>query len=335
MELRELAYLVALADELTFTRAAARCHISQQAFSRAIARLERRLGVTLVLRGARRCRLTAEGERVVASARGMLAAADDLLADLREDVDPATRLRVGVLLDGLGAATVPLLRDFRVAHPTVAVAVRRLHADAIVAALLDGSIDVAILHGPVTDERLEVLPLFTEPRVAAVSAAGTLADAPVLTAADLLPRPARVRRPDVPADWEGFFTLVPERDGEQPDRCGDPTRSLEELLYAIGLEDLFLTMPAHLAATYPGELYGVRYVPLPGLAPVTFGLAYRRPPGPAVRSLGRLARRSLRRPREALRLPGPELAGDVDVGAVAGVALGVPAAGLRTGLDGA
>jgi hypothetical protein len=81
--------------------------------------------------------------------------------------------------------------------------------------------------------------------------------------------PRRVRE-----DWEGFFTLVLERNGEQPDRFGDPTANLEELLYSIGIDDLFLTMPAHLAGTYPGHLFGIRYPPVPDLAPVTFGIAH-------------------------------------------------------------
>jgi DNA-binding transcriptional LysR family regulator len=281
VELRELGYLVALADECNFTRAAARCHISQQAFSRAIALLERRVGVRLAHRRPRGCTLTDDGERLVAAARPLLADADDLVGRLRDRHTPG-RLRVGIMLDGLGAMTAPLLRDFRAAHPRAVLHVRRLDADRIVAALLDGSID---------DERIDVLPLFSEPRVAAVSAAGELSDAPELAAADLLTRPARTRRPEVRADWEGFFTLVPERDGEQPDRRGDPTGSLEELLYAIGLDDLFLTMPAHLARTYPGELFGVRYVPLPDVAPVPFGVATRRPPGALVEAFRMLARR--------------------------------------------
>ncbi len=291
LELRELRYLVALADESNFTRAAARCHVTQQALSRAIALLERRLGAQLVERRARGCTLTPAGSQLAASSRALLADADALVATLR-DATPPGRLRVGLMLDGLGAATAPLLREFRTAHPDVPLSVRRLGADRIVDALLDGTVDVALLHGPVDDDRIEVLPLFTEPRVAAVSAAGRLADAPALTAADLLTMPARTRRPDVRADWEGFFTLVTEREGEQPERLGDPTGSLEELLFTIGLDDLFLTMPAHLRHTYPGHLFGVQYVPVPDLAPVVFGVAHRRPTTPEVDAFRAIARRA-------------------------------------------
>jgi DNA-binding transcriptional LysR family regulator len=279
MELRELRYLLAVAEELNFTRAAARCHISQQALSRAIALLERRLGQQLLYRRPRGCALTAEGARLVGAARPLLAEADALLVRARTAVEtpPTGVLRVGLMLDGLGVLTLPVLRAFSAAYPDVAVRVARMHADRVVDAVLDGSVDVALLHGPVPDEQIEVHVLFTEPRIAAVSAASELADAPVLSAADLVGQPARARRPRVREDWEGFFTLVPERAGEQPDRFGEPAGSLEELLYSIGLDQLFLTMPAHLRGTYPEELFGVRYRPVPDLPPVEFGVAYRRP----------------------------------------------------------
>lgn len=97
------------------------------------------------------------------AARSLLAAADELVAELRGIAPREDRLRIGVMLDGLGSATAPLLRDFRVAHPDVALDVRRLHADRIISTLLDGTIDAAFMHGPVLDERLEMRPLFTEP----------------------------------------------------------------------------------------------------------------------------------------------------------------------------
>jgi DNA-binding transcriptional LysR family regulator len=290
VELQELRYVLALAEELNFTRAAARCHVSQQALSRAIARVERRLGEPIAVRRPRGCVLTRAGERLAARARPLVAEADAMVATVREaGTGAADQLRVGIMLDGAGAATVPMLRAFRAAFPQVAVHVRRLHADRVVDGVIDGSVDVALLHGPVDDPRVAVVPLFTEPRIAAVSLASPHADAPQLTAADLVTEPARTRRPGVRADWEGFFTLVPQRDGEQPDRFGEPTACLEELLYAIGLDQVFLTMPAHLRHTYPAVLYGVRYVPVPDLPPVTFGIAHRRPATPVVAAFTALA----------------------------------------------
>lgn len=293
MELRELRYVLALAEERNFTRAAARCHVSQQALSRAIALVERRLGTPLVHRRQRGCTLTVAGERLVARARPLVAEADALLAGVRAVDTPTGVLRIGLMLDGAGAATVPMITAFRRTHPHVPVHVTRMHADRVVDAVLDGAIDAALMHGPVRDDRIAVTPLFTEERIAAVSADSPLADAPVLRAADLIDQPARTRRPRVREEWEGFFTLVPERDGEQPPRVGDPAGSLEELLYAVGLEQLFLTMPAHLRLTYPEQIYGIRYVPVPDLPPVTFALASRQEAPPLVEALRDAAQRTI------------------------------------------
>lgn len=289
MELQQLRYLVALAEERNFTRAAARCWISQQAFSKAIAQLERRVGVTLVERRARGCSLTPAGERVVAAARAVLLRADHVA---RAADEPPTDglLRVGLLLDGLGAQTAPLLAAFRAAMPAVELAVQRIQPHELSGALAGGTVDVALIHGPVADDRLRVVPLFTEPRAAVLSRADDRADATTLAADDLLTLPARARRPGIDPIWEGFFTLTGERNGAEPERRGTPAGSLEELLWHISLDRLFLTVPRHLAGTYPGEAFGVIYVDVPDLPAVAFSVCHRRGDDrPAVRQLVALA----------------------------------------------
>jgi DNA-binding transcriptional LysR family regulator len=274
MELRDLRYFLTLAEEGSFTRAAARCWVSQQAFSKAIARLERQLGTLLVVRRVRGCSLTPAGARLALAARDLLERADRL-GGVAGAPDPG-RLRVGVLLDGLGPLTPRVLAAYRAANPSIPVSVRRVQPHELPGALVAGLVDVALVHGPVADERVETVPLLSEPRVAALSAADERADAERLSAADLLTLPARTRRPAIDPAWEGFFTLVEQRNGEEPARVGEPTRSLEELLWSISMDRLFLTMPQHLAATYPGDRFGVAYVPVPDLPAVVFSVARRR-----------------------------------------------------------
>lgn len=278
MQLRELEYLVALADEGSFTRAAARCWVSQQALSRAVAALERRLGVLLVVRRPRGCSLTPAGSRLVSAARALLrdaAALDALGRGLGVGKDDGV-LRVGALLDGLGARTPPLVAAFRAAWPDLHLRVQRVQPSDLPGVLLSGEVDVVLLHGPCEDPRVTVVPLFDERRAVVVSAGDPRADAPALSVRDLVDLPARARRPGVDPAWEGVFTLRAERGGEEPERIGDPAGSLEELLWAISVDRLFLTVPEHLATSYPGTAYGVSYVPVPDAAPVVFAVAHRR-----------------------------------------------------------
>ncbi|WNV77329.1 LysR family transcriptional regulator [Geodermatophilus sp. DSM 44513] len=279
MQLRELEYLVALADEGSFTRAAARCWVSQQALSRAVAALERRLGVLLVVRRARGCSLTPAGSRLVAAARPLLRDADALTGlarGLAGDPTGGRLLRIGVLLDGLGARTPPVVAAFRAAWPGWRVAVRRVQPSDLPGVLLSGEVDAVLLHGPCTDPRVAVVPLFREGRAVALSAADPRADAAALSVQDLLTLPARARRAGIDPGWEGVFTLRAERGGEEPERVGEPAGSLEELLWAISVDRLFLTVPQHVATSHPGAAYGVTYVPVPDAEPVTFAVAHRR-----------------------------------------------------------
>lgn len=278
MNLPQLRYLVALADERNFTRAAARCWVTQQAFSKAIAQLERQLGTTLVVRRPRGCSLTPAGERLLPAARKILAQTEQLANLVAEDTAPSDDhvLRIGLLLDGLGPATSVVLYAFRAALPTVGLSVRRIQPHELTSTLLEGDVDVALLHGPFVDERIQTTQLFTERRAAVLSRADPRSDATELSSADLLTLPARERRDGIDPGWEGFFTLSAERNGDEPERRGAATSSLEELLWNISLDRLFLTVPQHLANSYPGNAFGVAYVPVPDLPPVVFSVCHRR-----------------------------------------------------------
>jgi DNA-binding transcriptional LysR family regulator len=109
LDLRLLRHFVAVAEELHFTRAAARLYLAQQALSRDIARLERQLGVRLLARTTRRVALTPDGERLLVRARELLALHDQTLQELHgPDLDRP--LLVDLLAEGhtptrvLGAA---------------------------------------------------------------------------------------------------------------------------------------------------------------------------------------------------------------------------------------
>jgi LysR family hydrogen peroxide-inducible transcriptional activator len=96
--LRQLQYAVAIADELSFRRAALRCHVSQPSLSAQLAQLEHALGVPLFERNRRRVLVTEAGRPLLDRARSLLVAAEDIVAQAREARDPlAGMLRLGVI----------------------------------------------------------------------------------------------------------------------------------------------------------------------------------------------------------------------------------------------
>src|SRR3954470_1432893 len=83
-ELRQLRTFVAVAEELSFTRAAQRLHLAQQAVSKSVAQLERDLGVELLERTSREVRLTSAGQALLADAADVIGAADAAFARARD-----------------------------------------------------------------------------------------------------------------------------------------------------------------------------------------------------------------------------------------------------------
>lgn len=131
MLLRQLEYLVALAREGHFARAAEACHVSQPSLSAGIRKLERELGTQVVQRGARYAGLTPEGERVLVWAQRILAERDALNEDLSTMRDSLSGvLRVGAIPTALTAMSM-LTAPFCERHPHARVTLESLSSDEI------------------------------------------------------------------------------------------------------------------------------------------------------------------------------------------------------------
>ena len=190
MELRQLEYFVAVAEEANFTRAAERVHVAQPAVSAAIQRLERELGEQLLDRSHRTVRLTAAGEAALPHARAALAAA----ADIQVAIDELTELVRGTVT--IGAVTshsvdIPsLLADFHFEHPQVEITLSTDSSDALIEKVRGGRLDAAIVSvGP--DERpdgLDVEVVTDEAIQAAVATADDLASRKTIRLTDLADR---------------------------------------------------------------------------------------------------------------------------------------------------
>ena len=145
MELRDLRFFVALAEELHFGRAARRMFIAQPPFSQQIRRFEIELGLTLFERTSRRVVLTAAGHRLLPAARQALEAMDEFTsAAVRSSEGSSGRLRIGVetsvLLDSIPEA----LRNYRTRYPEVDLVMTSMPVETQVEQLLDDRVDVAI-----------------------------------------------------------------------------------------------------------------------------------------------------------------------------------------------
>jgi LysR family transcriptional activator of glutamate synthase operon len=153
MELRQLRYLVALADERHFTRAASREHVAQPALSQQIRRLEAEVGIALVDRTTRRVALTEAGELLVTRARRALAEVDAARAEL-EDV---AGVRAGHLTIGAIPTTGPvdlsgLMVDFLARHSAVELTVHERSSEELADLLRLDQLDLAFLSAT---ERIE------------------------------------------------------------------------------------------------------------------------------------------------------------------------------------
>jgi DNA-binding transcriptional LysR family regulator len=170
MDLRQLSYFVAVAEERQFTRAATRVSVAQPAVSAQIRRLERELGQALFHRDQRAVRLTAAGEALLPHARAALAAADrgrDEIASLRGLLHG--RLRVGVA-GPVDHRFAEALGDFHRAHPAVEISVTQQHNEPLLEAVARGDVDAAIVGvgAQPLPPRVRTRVVATEPLVLAV-----------------------------------------------------------------------------------------------------------------------------------------------------------------------
>ena len=190
MTLRELRYLVALADRGHFGRAAEDCHISQPTMSTQIKKLEEYLGVTLIERNTKSISLTPMGREVVERARKILTEIDALLLLTRPPGQPLTGpLNLGViptLAPYFLPWFIPLVKS---RYPKLQLVVHEDLTPHLLDRLRSYQIDAALLALPVEGEEFEELALFDEPFWFACPSQHRLARLKVVTEADLADEP--------------------------------------------------------------------------------------------------------------------------------------------------
>jgi LysR family hydrogen peroxide-inducible transcriptional activator len=186
LKLKDLRYLVAVADLRHFGRAAARCFVSQPTLSAQLKKLEQSLGVQLIERAPNNVSLTAAGEEIVARARRIIEASDEVVTLARTQRDPlAGRLRLA-LLPTIGPYLLPRIAPLiRRALPRLELRLYEFQTAAMLEKLQGGELDLGLLALPVELVGLQTRELYREPFLVALPERHALAAQPTVRVADL------------------------------------------------------------------------------------------------------------------------------------------------------
>ncbi|MCD6679391.1 MAG: LysR substrate-binding domain-containing protein [Burkholderiaceae bacterium] len=161
--LRQLAYLVAVAERLNFTQAAQDCFVTQSTLSSGLKELETALGARLVERDRQSVRMTPLGEKVVERSRALLGAARDLVGLVRACAAPMTGMvRLGAIPTIAPFLLPGLVRRTRASHPALELVLREDRTATLLERLRRGELDFALIALPYDTRGLLVRELFVE-----------------------------------------------------------------------------------------------------------------------------------------------------------------------------
>lgn len=237
MDLRQLRYFLAVAEELHFTLAARRLGIAQASLSEQVRRLEDDIGAPLLGRTSRQVVLTSAGQLVRDRARRILADVDDTLRSARDvAAGRLGELRVGAVGSALTHTVPAVLRTLRAEAPSLTVRISQLSTTAQLTALADRRLDAGLVRGPAHHPGVHVEPLLREPLVAVLPHDHPLAsradlDLPDLTGEALVLWP----RADGPGAYDRILALYQRADLYAPTVIEGPDTTTQLALIASGL----------------------------------------------------------------------------------------------------
>ncbi|MGC0208265.1 LysR family transcriptional regulator [Streptomyces levis] len=264
LNLRRLRYFLAVADTLSFSRAAQELHIAQPVLSRQIALLERELGVVLFERSTRGTDLTHAGRTIAEDGRQLLRSASALERRARQAAQGIERLAIGFMP---GLLVTPIVQGLREWRADIRIDLVRTGWDDQVETILDGRVDLGLVRLPVPQRGLQVEPLFREARVAVLSASHPLAVAGDPSLYDLAGYDL-LQSPDAAPEWRDARLAR----GLPVPAGGDYPHEVEIKLERVAASTGVAFLPVSTARFYTRTDIAVR--PVAGLAPSAVGVAW-------------------------------------------------------------
>ena len=170
MNIRDLKYLVAVAEHQHFGRAAEACFVSQPTLSTQLKKLEQTLGVTLIERTNRRVMLSPEGEQIVAQAQRILVEVNSLTAMSEQLRDPlGGEVRMGMIPTIAPYLLPKILAPLTAEFPNLNIQLTEGQTGQITRMLKHGDLDAVLLALPLQEENIKEFELYTEPFLFAVA----------------------------------------------------------------------------------------------------------------------------------------------------------------------
>jgi len=175
MDMRQMRYFVAVAEELHFSRAAERLHLSQPSLSEQIRLLEEELGVTLFERSNRRVSLTEAGETLLRKAREVLQGVEEAVEETRQVAEgTAGRITITFVSTALIGELPQALRAFLALVPRADVRLLEIDPEEQVQNILRGNADIGFMHGVINHPQLESIVVHTDSLMIALPAERTI-----------------------------------------------------------------------------------------------------------------------------------------------------------------
>lgn len=283
VHVRDLRYFVAVAEELSFTRAAERLFVSQPALSKQIAQLERQLRVPLLVRDRRSVTLTAAGEALLAHAQELLAGWDAAQHAVAEAAAQAAAVLVVGFSTSVGRGVLPsVTARFAQAQPGWRIQLRQVDWSDPTAGVADHSSDVAYVWLPIPDDPgFATRIVATEDRHVALPEAHSLARCTEIPFDALLDEPF-LALPQRAGPLRDYWLAIPERQGH-PVRIAAEVANADETFEAVANGAGIVLLSAGNAAIY--QRPGIVTRPVRGLSPSQLVLIWRSDDGhPAVRT---------------------------------------------------